>query len=83
MATKWKSSRLVTGSHQELERRTLGLRFKVKAAGSIWGPMLEGVPFILPDLFEDTPESRAYRDLVGGEPATEFPQTRSWLLPYP
>jgi PAS domain S-box-containing protein len=63
----------------ELERRTLGMRFKVKTAGSIWGPMLEGVPFILPDLLEDTPESRAYRDLVGGEPATEFPQTRSWL----
>ncbi len=63
----------------ELEARTVGMRFKVNAAGPIWGPMLEGVPFILPDLFDDTTESRAYRALVGGDRAIEFPQTRSWL----
>ncbi len=62
----------------ELEPRTLGLRFKVKEAGPIWERMLEGSPFILPDLFEDTIESRAYRTLVGN-PEVNFPQTRSWL----
>ncbi len=63
----------------ELEAQTLGKRFPVNASGAIWGPMLEGVPFILPDLLKDSPESAAYRALVGGNPAEEFPQTRSWL----
>ncbi len=63
----------------QLEARTIGMRFKVEAAGPIWQRMLEGRPFILTDLLIDSEESAAYRRLIGVDPQSNFPQTRSWL----
>jgi PAS domain S-box-containing protein len=63
----------------ELGAQAVGRRFSLKDVGLIWKPMLAGVPFTLDDIYDDSPQAKAFRDLVGGRVAEEFPKIRSWL----
>ncbi|MEO8540540.1 MAG: GAF domain-containing protein [bacterium] len=57
----------------------VGRRYNVTDVEVIWNRMLTGTPFFLDDIFDNSPDATAFRNLVTGDIEIEFPDIRSWL----
>jgi two-component system nitrate/nitrite sensor histidine kinase NarX len=61
------------------QREVPELRFSVRQAGAFQQVILQQAPVIIPDIWDDTPLARLFRESVGEGLETTFGYVRSWL----